>query len=81
MLEKKIDNKVNLQFSPINPHKRARTSNMEEHQFEIKPDFTGKWDNLIDWWKRVGTQYLKARCGTYSKEVRTYCSCNKKVVM
>lgn len=81
MLQNKIDSHGNLQCSPIRPRKRARMSDVVQHKLLTKPTYTGIWDNSKNDWKEVNTEYLKGRCSTCSSEVRTYCSCNKKVLM
>ena len=81
MLENKIDNQGQLHCSPIRPRKRSRMSYVEMHELLTKPEYTGKWDNLTNDWKKVGTKYLKGCCATCTFLCRTYCSCNKKAIM
>ena len=80
-MENKIDNQGNLQCSPIRPRKRSRVSNVEQHELKTKPDKTGKWDEAKNDWTKVKTQYLKSPCSGCGFLCRTYCTCNKKVIL
>jgi hypothetical protein len=81
MLENTIDDYGNLCCSPVRPRKRSRMSYVEQHSLETKPNFMGLWDNSTKYWTKVKTKYLKSKCSSCSREIRTYCSCNKSVPM
>ena len=67
--------------SPIRPRKRAGRTD-EGHELLSRPKFTSHlWDFGQNEFKRVKTEYLKSPCSVCKKEVRTYCSCNKRVVL
>ncbi len=63
--------------SPIRAKKRSRQSIEDEHQLVKKPLYTGRYDDSAKVWKKSTQAYLKHKCRTCSKNIRTYCICNK----
>ena len=65
----------------MRPKKRARYSDVVEHELCTRPNFTGIWKTKTNSWSKVKTQYAKINCATCNTKIRTYCKCNKKVSM
>ena len=81
MLNNKIMDDGMVGGSPMRPKKRARYSDVVEHELCTRPNFTGIWKTKTNSWSKVKTQYAKINCATCNTKIRTYCKCNKKVSM
>lgn len=81
MLFNRIGDDGTRRASPIRPRKRVRDDRVTEHGLVSRPKYTGMWDNSINNWRRIDTEYCKTKCNTCKTKVRTYCKCNKKISM
>jgi hypothetical protein len=82
MMFNKITDSGGVRTSPIRAKMRSRMEMLEtKHKLVKKPKFTGRWDASEKQWRASTVEYLKQTCKTCSREVRTYCTCNKATPM
>ncbi len=81
MLENTMDDDGNI-VRPVHRSLRTRAALVVEHDLKTRPIHTGKW--MGHYWARTSQKYQKLRfyygCNPKMR-VRTYCSCNKSVLM
>lgn len=81
MLKNQINDSGGVSHSPIRSCRKRKRSELVEHKLEKKPVYTGKYDASSKSWRKVKTKYLKIKCYYCPKEVRTYCPCNKQIIL
>ena len=81
MLKNEINDSGRVSHSPIRSCRKRKRSELVEHKLEKKPVYTGKYDGSSKSWRKVKTKYLKIKCYYCPKEVRTYCPCNKQIIL
>jgi len=81
MLKNEINDSGRVSHSPIRSCRKRKRSELVEHKLEKKPVYTGKYDASSKSWRKVKTKYLKIKCYYCPKEVRTYCPCNKQIIL
>ncbi|KAL3773990.1 hypothetical protein ACHAWO_004625 [Cyclotella atomus] len=67
--------------SPIRGRRAREEDLRDEHRLVKKPKFTGRYDPTEKQWVTSKVEYLKQKCKTCPKEVRTYCLCSKATPM
>lgn len=81
MLENTMDDDGNI-VRPVHRSLRTRAAPVVEHDLKTRPVYTGKW--MGNYWTTTRQKYQKLLCSNGCNpqmRVRTYCSCNKSVVM
>ena len=81
MLENRLDEEGRNPGSPARLRKRARAFMASDHEHLTRPAGTGKWNPARSTWKRLKSKYSKTKCATCPRTCRTYCSCDRSVVM
>eukprot|EP00956_Cyclotella_meneghiniana_P024387 scaffold48896_cov69-Cyclotella_meneghiniana.AAC.2 len=81
MINNKITDSGGVRSSPIRARKRSRESIDEGHELQTKPHHAASYDRTKKQWRKSKQRYLKQKCGTCKREVRTYCTCDKSVPM
>jgi hypothetical protein len=81
MMYNRVTDSGGVRHSPIRAKKRSRESMEAEHMLKTKPTFTGAWDAHKKQFNSVKSEYLKQKCKTCTREIRTYCICSKGVPM
>ena len=77
MIENTLTSSGGVRHSPIRARKRKSDCNEPGHVLLKKPNYTGKYNPTTKQWATVKTQHLKMKCHGCSREIRTYCACNK----
>ena len=81
MLENTCNDDGTTCHSPIRPGKRKGRAN-DGHDLVCRPKFTSHvWDFDQNEFKKVKSEYQKSPCSVCQKRVRTYCTCNKLLVL
>ncbi len=81
MLNNQINDSGGVSHSPMRSSGKQRRCEVVEHKLEKKPVYTGKYNATSKSWRKVKTKYLKMKCLYCPKEVRTYCTCNKQIIL
>jgi hypothetical protein len=81
MMYNKLTETGGIRHFPIRERKRSRESLDMEHKLMTKPTYTGSWEETVKCFKEVSTEYLKQKCYSCSRKIRTYCSCDKGTPM
>jgi hypothetical protein len=81
MMENSITESGGVRNSPIRARRRSMDSDELSHRLVKKPNFTGRYDASNKEWTTSTQEYLKQKCKTCPREVRTYCTCNKGALM
>ena len=81
MMFNKLTDSGGVMASPVRARKRSRLSIDEGHELETTPNGAASWDRTKKQWRKSKQRYLKQKCATCKREVRTYCTCDKGVPM
>ncbi len=77
MMYNRITESGGVRSSPIKARKRSKQSIEFEHELVKKPKYTRRYDASEKVWIMSSQAYLNHKCKTLSKNIRTYCICNK----
>jgi hypothetical protein len=81
MLDNTLDNNGRI-VDASNRLLRSHSAFVEEHTFQTRPNFSGKWEG--NHWAKTKKKHQKLQCRASNsciKRIRTYCSCNKGLPM
>ena len=81
MLKKNKDDEGVSIGSPIFRKKRSRRPGSPGHDLVSCPTHTGMLNTGDNGWTKTKTEYVKIKCATCKKNIRTYFNYNKKVPM
>ena len=81
MLENDLnDEGVSINY-PIRHKKRSRWPGSPGYDIVSRPTHTTMWNTGDNAWTKTKTEYVKIKCATCKRKIRTYCNFNRKVPM